>query len=99
MIVAPTGVPNIIETIIPIKAHIIEMIAEEIVTDLKLLKTLIEQSAGNIIRAETKSEPTRFIATTITIAIIVASIVLNKSIFVPQATAKFSSNVTANILL
>ena len=99
MIVEPTGVPNRIEKINPRNAHTTEIIAELIVTPLKLLKTLIADSAGKIIRAETRSEPTRFIATTITIAIIVAKKILKILIFVPLAFAKFSSNVTANILL
>ena len=75
------------------------MHAEQIVTPLKLLKTRIAESDGNIIRAETNSDPTKFIATTITIAIIVAKNILNISIFVPLAFAKFSSKVTAKILL
>lgn len=99
MIVEPTGVPNKIDKINPIKAHAIEIQAEQIVTPLKLLNTRIAESDGNIIKAETKREPTKFIATTITIAIIVARNILNNFIFVPLAFAKFSSKVTAKILL
>ena len=99
MIVDPTGVPNKIERIKPKNAHAIEITAEDIVTPLKLLNILIDESAGNIISAETRREPTKFIATTITIAIIVARNILNNSIFVPLAFAKFSSKVTAKILL
>ena len=72
IIVAPTGVSNKIDTIMPNIAHTTEIIAEHIVTDLKLLNTRIAESAGKITRAATKREPTKLIATTITIAIIVA---------------------------
>lgn len=99
IIVAPTGVPARIDMLIPKNAHTTEFIAEEIVTALKLLKTLIEDNAGKIIRADTRSEPTNFIAITITTAMTVAIIMLNNSVFVPDAFAKFSSNVTAKILL
>ena len=76
IIVAPTGVPAKIEITIPKKAHTIEIILEEIVTALKLLNILIDDNAGNTTKAETKSEPTKFIATTITTAIIVATRIL-----------------------
>ena len=99
MIVAPTGVLNKIEIIIPKNAHSAEIIPEQIVTDLKLLNTRIDESAGNITSAETRSEPTSFIATTITTAIIMAISVLYTPGFVPEAFAKFSSKVTAKILL
>ncbi len=99
IIVAPTGVPAKIERIIPKKAHKTEIIPEQIITPLKLLKTRIAESAGNITSADTKSEPTKFIAITITMAIILASKMLSNPVFVPLAFAKFSSNVTAKILL
>ena len=99
IIVAPTGVPAKIDVIIPKNAQTTEIIPEEIVTALKLLKTLIAESAGNITKADTSTEPTRFIATTITTAIIVAIKMLYSPVFVPLALAKFSSKVTANILL
>lgn len=53
----------------PIVEQTVEKITEKIVTDLKLLKILIAERAGNISRAEIKSEPTRFIARTIIIAV------------------------------
>ena len=56
-------------------------------------------SAGKIIRADMSSEPTRFMANTITTAIVMAISKLYKSAFVPTAFAKFSSKVTAKILL
>ena len=53
----------------PIVEQTVEKITEKSVTDLKLLKILIAERAGNIRRAEIKSEPTRFIARTIIIAV------------------------------
>ena len=73
-IVAPVGVDNNTERIIPEAAQITEMLAEQIVTLLKLLKIRIAESAGKIISAETSSDPTRFIASTIMIAVIIAII-------------------------
>ena len=88
----------IIEISIPDSAQITDTIAEQTVTDLKVLNTRIEDNAGKITNAEIKSEPTRFIASTITAAIITAIIRLNALTLVPVARAKFSSNVTANII-
>ena len=73
-IVAPTGVEQRIERIMPVPAHITDITAEHIVTLLKLLKTRIADSAGKIISAEISREPTRFIAITIIIAVIMAII-------------------------
>ena len=71
-IVDPTGVSIKIEAMIPISAQMTEITAAQMVTERKLLKTLIAESAGKITRAEIKSEPTRFIARTIITAIIIA---------------------------
>ena len=71
-IAAPTGASNIIDRNIPVSAQITDTIAEQTVTDLKLLNTRIADSAGNITSAEIKSEPTSFIPTTIITAIITA---------------------------
>lgn len=68
-IVEPTGVPARIAINIPKTAQITEIIAEQIVTDLKLLKTRIAEIAGKITKAEINREPTRFIARTIMTAI------------------------------
>ena len=68
-IVGPTGVPQIIDVSIPDKAQSTDMIIEHIVTDLKFLNTRIADIAGNIMSADMSSEPTRFIASTITTAI------------------------------
>ena len=70
--VLPTGVPAKIEMRRPDIEQITEMRAEQIVTERKLLKTLIAERAGKITRAEIKSEPTRFMASTIITAIIIA---------------------------
>lgn len=98
-IVAPTGVPARIEIIIPLKAHTTEMIAEQIVTVLKLLNSLMDESAGKIISADISREPTRFIASTMITAITDAIIRLYVFTFVPVALAKVSSKVIAKILL
>ncbi len=98
-IVGPTGVPAAMEINKPEAAAKTEIIAELIVTDLKLLKTRIALSAGKIIKADINNEPTRFIAKTIMTAVIIAINKLYKLALTPVALAKFSSKVTANILL
>ena len=70
--VAPTGVPARMEIKSPTIAHTTEKMPAQMVTDLKLLNTCIADSAGKITNAEIKSEPTRFIASTITAAIKIA---------------------------
>ena len=98
-IVEHTGVPARIESNMPKIAHSTEMIAEHIVTRLKLLHRCIAESAGNMTSADIRSEPTRFIASTMITAITIAKSRLYASVFMPVAFAKFSSNVTANNLL
>lgn len=98
-IVDPTGVPASIDTIIPNAAQIIERTAELITTALKLLYSRIVESAGNIIRADVRSDPTKFIARTIMTAIITAMTKLYKRTFTPIAFEKSSSKVRAKILL
>lgn len=71
-IVEPTGVPAKMAIRIPKTAQTTEIIAEQIVTDLKLLNILIAEIDGKITNAEIKSEPTRFIARTIITAIKIA---------------------------
>ena len=66
------GVPARIEIKIPITEQITDIIAEQIVTERKLLNICIDDKAGNIIKAEINNEPTRFIANTMTTAIITA---------------------------
>ena len=71
-IVEPTGVPHKTEIIIPRAEQVTESTAEHTVTLLKLLKIRIAESAGKIISAEMRSEPTKFIASTIITATITA---------------------------
>ena len=71
-IVEPTGVLATTEARIPTKEQNTAIIVAHMVTLLKFLQTLMAESAGNTIRAEMRSEPTRFIARTMTTAIIVA---------------------------
>lgn len=97
--VEPTGVPARTDTNMPRIAQTTENIAEQIVTALKFLNTRIAESAGKITSAEIRSEPTKFIARTIIIAIIIANKRLYALALIPVAAAKLSSKVTANILL
>lgn len=71
-IVAPVGVANSMDKIRPSAEQTTANIAEKIVTDLKLLKRRIADSAGNTTNAEIKSDPTKFIARTIITAIMTA---------------------------
>lgn len=87
-IVGPTGVPFKTAAIKPKSAQNTEIIAEKIVTFLKLLKIRIALIAGKITRAEIKSEPTRFIERTIIIAITTAITVLYAFEFKPDALEK-----------
>ena len=98
-IVAPTGIPAIIESRIPRIAQMNDTMTEHIVTALKFLNTRIADNAGNMTNAEIKSAPTRFIARTITTAIMIARIRLYIFALVPVAVEKSSSNVTENTLL
>ena len=98
-IVDPIGVPARIDTIMPKVAQTTEINAETIVTDKKLLWTLMAEIAGKITSAEMRSEPTRFIANTMMTAIKVAIIRLYTFVFTPVALAKDSSKVTEKILL
>ena len=71
-IVEPTGVSAKIEIIMPEKAQSRDIITEQIITLRKLLKTLIAESAGKIMRADISRDPTKFIAMTIITAITTA---------------------------
>ena len=70
-----------------------------IVTERKDLNNRIADNAGKITSAEIRSEPTRFIASTMITAITTAISRLQAFALVPVALAKFSSNVTEKILL
>ena len=96
--VEPTGVPARIDSKIPKKAQKTDIIAEQMVTLRKLLKIRIADNAGKITRAEIKSDPTRFMARTMITAMITAIRKLYRSVFMPVAFAKISSNVTEKIL-
>ncbi len=97
--VEPTGVPARMDIRIPSSEQNTDKTAEQTVTDLKLLNTLIADSAGKITSAEMRSDPTRFIARTMITAIIIAISRLYSLVLVPVACANDSSNVTQNILL
>ena len=98
-IVAPTGVPPRIDINIPVKAATIDRIIEQMVTALKLPNTHIADRAGKMMSADIKSEPTKFIPSTIITAMMIAMIKLYVSVLVPVAFAYSSSNVTAKSLL
>ena len=70
--VGPTGVEARIATIIPKTAQAVDMHAESRTVPLKVLERRIAASAGKIISAEVRSEPTRFIASTMSTAVITA---------------------------
>ena len=97
--VEPTGVPSRIARRSPIDAQKSDIITEQTITLLKLLNTLIAESAGNIISADIRSEPTKFMANTMMTAITTAISRLYRSERMPVAFAKLSSKVTANILV
>lgn len=96
--VAPIGVDQRIESIIPVNAQRLPIIAEAITTEKKLLTIRSAESTGNTISAEIRSEPTSCMLSTITTAIIIARRYLYNFDLIPVAAAKFSSKVTANIL-
>ena len=70
--VEPTGVSKRIDERMPNIAQKTDITAEKRMTDLKFLKSRKDERAGKMIRAEIKREPTRFMARTITMAIITA---------------------------
>ena len=72
-IVDPTGVPARIDTNIPISAQTTDSTTEQTVTERKLLNSRIADIAGKITSAEIISEPTNFIAMTMTTAIMTAN--------------------------
>ena len=61
-----------IDIISPVSAQITDNTAEKMVTDLKLLKILMAESAGKMIRADIRRDPTRFIASTMITAVTAA---------------------------
>lgn len=95
--VEPTGVPAKIETKMPSAVQHTESTAEHTVTARKLLYTRMADSAGKTTSAEISKEPTRFMASTITMAIVTAISRLYPCAVRFTALAKFSSKVTAKI--
>ena len=87
------------DIIIPVKAQITDRTAEQSVTEKKLLHIRMADKAGKITNADISREPTRFIANTMIIAIMTAISRLYRFALIPVAFAKFSSKVTAKILL
>lgn len=80
-------------------APITENMVDDIVTDLKLLHSLMDDSVGRIISADMSSAPTRFIDITMMTSIRTAISILYSQTLVPELLANASSNVTAYILL
>ena len=70
--VEPTGVSKRIDERMPNIAQKTDITAEKRMTDLKFLKSRMDERAGKMIRAEIKREPTRFMASTITTAVTTA---------------------------
>ena len=97
--VAPTGVENSMDRLMPITDAATAMTAEAMMTFLKLENRRMAVNDGKTIRADVRRAPTRFMANTIIIAVITAISRLYSSEFMPVAYAKVSSKVTANILL
>lgn len=97
--VLPTGVPYMIEHKIPINAQNMDTTTEEMITERKFLNNLIDDRAGNTTSALINREPTKFMATTITAAMVMAINKLYNSTLIPVAFAKVSSKVMENILL
>ena len=95
---APAGVEYIYEITIPMQKQTTDNIPEDIITLLKLLKSLIDDSAGKIMRLDISIAPIICIPSTIVIAVSIAIIELKNDTLTPVALAKLSSNVTANML-
>ena len=66
---APAGVEYINDKVIPIKKQTTDITPDEIMTDLKLLKTRIDVNAGKIIKLEINIVPIMRIPKTIVIAV------------------------------
>ena len=87
------------DTIIPNNEVNKPIIALEIVTDLKLLNNLNDEAAGKITKADINNDPTKFMANTITDAMMIAKTKLYNLVFSPDALVKSSSKVIAKIRL
>ena len=94
--VAPVGVAAKMEIIIPTVADTTAIMEAAHITLLNERNKRIADKAGKIIKAEIKSVPTNFIATTMIKAVIIAIKSWYVLTFTPVAFAKSSSNVTEN---
>ena len=72
--VAPTGVPHMIDPVMPSTAQTTDSAAEHMVTRRKSSQILMADKAGNMTRADTSRDPTRFMARTMMTAMITAII-------------------------
>ena len=71
-IVAPTGVDARIDRRIPVDEQKTEITADARITARKLFSIRMAESAGKMISADMSSEPTSFMASTITDAVTIA---------------------------
>ena len=93
------GLAAISEIAIPMPAQESEIAAAQIVTPRKVLNSRMAERAGKVIRADTKSAPKRFMATTTVTPVMTEISRLKSPARVPVAEAKSSSKVTANMRL
>ena len=70
--VEPTGVPASMDARMPSSAQVTESSAEQMVTLLKLWNSRIAESAGKMTSAEMSSDPTKFMASTMMTATVIA---------------------------
>ena len=98
-ILAPVGVEYIYDKIRPNHKQIIDTKAELRVTVKNLFAKRIAVNGGKTIKLVISNAPIKRIPTTITNAVKNAITILKPSVLVPVALAKFSSKVTAKILL
>ena len=68
--VAPTGVENKIEAMMPVNAQKIPITPDDITTEKKLLNILSAERTGNTISADIRRDPTSCMLSTITTAMI-----------------------------
>ena len=78
--------------------HTTDNTPELIITARKLLNSLMDVSAGKMIRLEINIAPIICIPNTMVTAVKIERSVLYHPTLTPVALEKFSSNVTANIL-
>lgn len=77
-IVEPTGVEYRIAHRIPTSEQTTDNIVAATTTPLKFLHNCIAVMDGKIIKADTNSDPTRFMASTMMIAVMIATIALER---------------------